>query len=165
MPDFPPRLGAAFQNSNESWLSRVCGNARQLAQGTQLKLSDANDALVYFADLRTGPRFGRAQTASALTHAAIMIALTLPGRFIPRHPNLRARRGDSSRQLTPLSPICYATFWVLIFPVVRAAAVIATLFPRPPGVFPHFRPYNYSSRPYPKMSRSAGWRSADNYRS
>jgi len=104
MPDFLPRLSAAFQNSSESWLSRVYGNARQLAHRARLKVVSANGAAVHFADLRTGPRLGRAQTASVLTHAAIMITLAAWAVHPSAPKSARTPAGDLSRQLTPLSP-------------------------------------------------------------
>jgi protein TonB len=104
MHDFLPRLSAAFQNSSESWLSRVCGNARQLAHSAGLKVVSANGAPVHFADLRTGPRLGRAQTVSVLTHAAIMITLAAWVVHPPAPKSSRTPAGDSAHQLTPLSP-------------------------------------------------------------
>jgi protein TonB len=104
MPDVLPRLSAAFQSSSESWFSRVYGNACQLAHNAGLKVVSANGAPVNFADLRTGPRLGRAQTVSVLTHAAIMITLAVWAVHPPAPKSSHPAAGDSARQLTPLSP-------------------------------------------------------------
>jgi periplasmic protein TonB len=103
MPDFLPRFSASLQNARESWLSRVCSNARQLAHGTALKISSANGAPLHLLDLRAGPRLGRAQTASMLTHAAILgvLAVWAVRPATQKPPRISV---DSSRQLTPLSP-------------------------------------------------------------
>jgi protein TonB len=104
MPDFLPRFSAVFNNAGESWFSRVYGNARQLAHGIGLKVSSANGAPLHLLDLRVGPRLGRAQTASMLTHAAILVLFAIwavrPATFKPPHIPV----SDSSHQLTPLSP-------------------------------------------------------------
>jgi periplasmic protein TonB len=104
MPDFLPRFSTAFQNASESWFSRVCSNARQLAHGTALKMSSANGVPLHLLDLRVAPRLGRAQTASMLTHAAILGVLAVWAvRPVTQKPP-RILVSDSSRQLTPLSP-------------------------------------------------------------
>jgi len=104
MPDFLPRFSVASQDSSESWLSRVCSNAQQLAHRTGLNLSSANGAPLRLVDLRRGSRLGRAQYGSILTHAAIISALAIwavhPSAQKPPH----TPAGDPSRQLTPLSP-------------------------------------------------------------
>ncbi len=103
MPDFLPRFSASFQNARESWLTRVYSNARQLAHGAALKISSANGAPIHLLDLRTGPRLGRAQSASMLTHAAIIAAFA--AWFI--HPSLkqtpRISPADPAQQLAPIS--------------------------------------------------------------
>ena len=96
MPDFLPRFNAASQDSRETWLSRVCSNAQQLAHRTGLSLSSANGAPVDLVDLRRGSRLGRAQYGSMLMHAAIISALAIWA----VHPSARTPAGDSSRQLT-----------------------------------------------------------------
>ena len=104
MPDFLPRFNPTSQNPNESWLSRVRSNAQQLVHRTGLSLSSANGAPLHLVNLRGGSRLGRAQYGSILTHAAIISALAI----WTVHPSVqktpRTPAGDSSRQLTPLSP-------------------------------------------------------------
>ncbi len=104
MPDFFPRFSAASQNSNESWLSRVCSNAQQLAHRTGLSLSSANGAPLHRVDVRRGLRLGRAQYASMLTHAAIISAVAIWAVHPSAQKPSRTPAGDSSRQLTALSP-------------------------------------------------------------
>lgn len=104
MPDFLPRFNAASQNSSESWLSRVRSNAQQLAHRTGLSLSSANGAPLHLLDLRRGWRLGRAQYASMLTHAAIISALAVWAIHPSSQNTPRPPAGDSSHQLTPLSP-------------------------------------------------------------
>lgn len=104
MPDFLPRFDAPSQDPSESWLSRVCSNAKQLAHHTGLHLSSANGAPLHLVDLGRGSRLGCAQYGSMLTHAAIISALAIwavhPSAQKPPH----TPAGDSSRQLTALSP-------------------------------------------------------------
>jgi periplasmic protein TonB len=104
MPDCPPRFSTAFQDSSESWLSRVCSNAQQLAHRTGLSLSSANGAPLHLLDLRSRSRLGRAQYASMLTHAAIISALAIWAVHPSAQKPSRTPAGDSSHQLTPLSP-------------------------------------------------------------
>jgi protein TonB len=103
MPDFLPRFSAAFQNTSESWLFRVYSNARQLAHGTALKICSPNGAPIHLLDLRTGPRLGRAQSASVLTHAAILAAFA--AWFI--HPSAiqtpHTSATGATHELTPIS--------------------------------------------------------------
>ena len=104
MPDFLPRFTAPLQNTNESWLSRVCGNARQLAQRAGLKIVSANGAPLHLLDLRRGSRLGRAQYASILTHTTIVAVLVIWAMrtTVTKFPHTLS--GDPTRQLTPLSP-------------------------------------------------------------
>jgi periplasmic protein TonB len=104
MPDFLPGFSAASRNSSESWLSRVCSNAQQLARRTGLSLSSANGAPLHLVDLRRGSRLGRAQYASMLTHAAIISVLAIWAVHPSPQKPPRTPAGDSSRQLTALSP-------------------------------------------------------------
>jgi periplasmic protein TonB len=104
MPDFLPHLSAAFQNSSESWLFRVCGNARHLAHSAGLKIVSANGAPLHLLDLRRESRLGRAQYASVLTHAAILAVLVAWAVRPPATKFPPTLTDDSSRQLTPLSP-------------------------------------------------------------
>lgn len=103
MPDFLPRFSTSFENARESWLSRVYSNAKQLAHGTALKISRANGAPIHLLDLHTGPRLGRAQSASMLTHAAILAAFA--AWFI--HPAAKQKppvsTTDPASQLAPIS--------------------------------------------------------------
>jgi hypothetical protein len=96
MPDFLPRFSAASQNSSESWLSRVCSNAQQLAHRTGLSLSSALGAPLHLLDLRRGSLLGRAQYGSMLTHAAIILALPF-GLFIPPRKNHRVHQQATLR--------------------------------------------------------------------
>jgi len=104
MPDFLPRFSTASQNSSESWLSRVCSNAQQLTHRTGLSLSSANGAPLHLVDFRRGSRLGRAQYGSMLTHAAIISALAIWAVHPSAQKPPRTTAGESSRQLTPLSP-------------------------------------------------------------
>jgi TonB family protein len=104
MPDFLPRFSAASQESSESWLSRVCSNAQQLAHRTDLSLSSANGAPLHRVHLRRGSRLGRAQYGSMLMHAAIVSALAIWAVHPSAQKTSWTPAGDSSRQLTALSP-------------------------------------------------------------
>src|ERR1700693_4697304 len=104
MPDFLASISDASQNSNQSWLSRVCSNAQQLAHRTGLSLSSANGAPLHRVDVRRGLRLGRAQYASMLTHAAIISAVAIWAVHPSAQKPSRTPAGDSSRQLTALSP-------------------------------------------------------------
>ncbi|HEY2843259.1 MAG TPA: hypothetical protein VGJ09_06400, partial [Bryobacteraceae bacterium] len=103
MPEFPPRLRASLQNNGESWLARVFENAQQLAHVTGLKISSVNGAPLHLLEHWRGRRIGRAQSASVLTHAAIIAvfaawAIQRPPAQTPRRPI------DPAHQLTSLSP-------------------------------------------------------------
>jgi periplasmic protein TonB len=102
VPDFLPRFSASFQNARESWISRVYSNTRQLAHGTALKISSANGAPLHFLNLRTGSRLGRAQSASMLTHAAILAAFAAWFIHPPATQTPRITAGEPTRQLTPI---------------------------------------------------------------
>lgn len=104
MPDLLPRFSASLQNSRESWLSRVYGNACQLARRTGLRLSSSNGAPLHFVDLRTGPRLGNAQYASALTHAVIFLVMAVWAVHPSSRKPLPKPIADASERLTPLSP-------------------------------------------------------------
>jgi TonB family protein len=104
MPDFLPRFSAASHNSSESWFSRVCSNAQQLAHHTGLSLSSANGAPLHLVDLRKGSRLGCAQYGSMLMHAAIISALAIWAVRPSAQKPPRTPAGDSSHQLTALSP-------------------------------------------------------------
>jgi protein TonB len=103
MPEFPPRFRASLQNNGESWLARVFDNAQQVAHGTGLKISSANGAPLHLLEHRRGRRLGRAQSASVLTHAAIVAVFAVWA--IQRPPSQTPRRPiDPERQLMSLSP-------------------------------------------------------------
>jgi periplasmic protein TonB len=104
MPDLLPRFSSSFQNAGESWLSRVYSNALQLAHGTALKISSANGAPLHLLDLRTGPRLGRAQSASMLTHAAIIAAFVAWFIHPPANLTPRISAAAPTHELTPISP-------------------------------------------------------------
>jgi hypothetical protein len=104
MPDFLPRFNAPSQDPSESWLSRVCSNAKQLAHHTALNLSSAHAAPLHLVDLRRGSRLGRAQYGSMLTHAAIISALAIWAVHPSAQKPPSTPAGDSSRQLTALAP-------------------------------------------------------------
>jgi periplasmic protein TonB len=103
MPDFLPRFSAAFQNARESWFSRVYSNAHQLAHGTALKISSANGAPLHLLDLRTGPRLGRSQSASMLTHAAIIAAFAAWFIHAPANLTPRISATEPAQHLAPIS--------------------------------------------------------------
>ena len=103
MPDFLPRFSASSQNTSESLLSRVYSNAHQLAHGTALKISSANGVPIHLLDLRTGPRLGRAQSASMLTHAAIIAAFAAWFIHPPLKQTPRISATDPAQQLAPIS--------------------------------------------------------------
>ena len=73
-------MGAPFlrhRPTSESWFSRVRENFRQAFASTGLTHSSSNGAPIHLLDVASTGKAGRAQTASLLTHAAIIVALAL----------------------------------------------------------------------------------------
>jgi TonB family protein len=73
-------LGAPFlrhRPNSESWLTRVRENLVQAFASTRLTHSSSNGAPIHLLQLGSNGKAGRAQTASLLTHAAIIAALAL----------------------------------------------------------------------------------------
>jgi periplasmic protein TonB len=73
-------LGAPFlrhRPNSESWFTRVRENFRQAFASTGLTHSSSNGAPIHLLEVGPTGKAGRAQTASLLTHAAIIVALAL----------------------------------------------------------------------------------------
>ena len=73
-------MGAPFlrhRQSSESWFTRVRENFRQAFASTRLTHSSSNGAPIHLLELGSTGKGGRAQTASLLTHAAIIGVLAL----------------------------------------------------------------------------------------
>jgi protein TonB len=78
---------SSLQPSQDSWLRRVHDNFHQLLTPARVFPSSANGAPIHFLKWERSPRVGRAQSASLLTHAAIIsavaaVAIHPPG---PKH--------------------------------------------------------------------------------
>jgi periplasmic protein TonB len=73
-------VGAPFlrhRPTSESWFTRVRENFRQVFVATRLTPSASNGAPIHLLKLDTTGKVGRAQTASLLTHAAIIAAIAI----------------------------------------------------------------------------------------
>ena len=73
-------MGAPFlrhRPNSESWFTRVRENFRQAFASTGLTHSSSNGAPIHLLEVGPTGKAGRAQTASLLTHAAIIAALLL----------------------------------------------------------------------------------------
>jgi protein TonB len=73
-------LGAPFlrhRPHSESWFTRVRENFRQAFASTGLRHSSSNGAPIHLLEFGPTGKAGRAQTASLLTHAAIIVVLAL----------------------------------------------------------------------------------------
>jgi protein TonB len=73
-------VGAPFLHhrpNSESWFTRVRENFRQVFAPTTLTPSASNGAPIHLLKLDPTGKAGRAQTASLLTHAAIVVAFVL----------------------------------------------------------------------------------------
>jgi protein TonB len=75
-------MGAPFLRGNppsspESWLTRIRENLRQLLAPTELSPSSSNGVPIHLLKLDPTGKAGRAQTASLVTHAAIVTAILL----------------------------------------------------------------------------------------
>jgi hypothetical protein len=68
---------SSLQASPDSWLHRVRENFQQLLTPSRIFPSSANGAPIHFLKWEKSPRAGRAQSASLLTHAAIIAALAV----------------------------------------------------------------------------------------
>jgi protein TonB len=83
-------LGAPFLRhrlSSESWFTRVRENFRQTFSSTRLTHSSSNGAPIHLLELGPTGKAGRAQTASLLTHAAIVGVLAMLA--LQTHTSLR----------------------------------------------------------------------------
>ena len=80
------RLISSLLSSQDSLLQRVRDNFHQLLAPARVFPSSANGAPIHLPRWERSPRSGRAQTASLLTHAAIIAALALVA-VQPRRPN------------------------------------------------------------------------------
>jgi periplasmic protein TonB len=69
------RSFASLLSSEETWFSRVRENLRQRFAGAPLFPSSANGAPIHFLKWGRPQRTGRAQSASLITHAVILVAL------------------------------------------------------------------------------------------
>jgi protein TonB len=72
-----PVLGNGPSSESNSWLTRVRENFRQLLTSTRLSPSSANGAPIHLLKLSRTGKAGRAQTASLLTHAAVVATVAL----------------------------------------------------------------------------------------
>jgi protein TonB len=72
-----PFLRGSSSFSPESWLTRVRENLRQLFASTGLSPSSSNGGPIHLLKFDSSGKAGHAQTASFLTHAAIIAAITL----------------------------------------------------------------------------------------
>ena len=79
------RSFTSLSSSEDSWLHRVRENFHQLFTPRSSFPSSANGAPIHLLPGRKGARSGKAQSASALTHAAIICALVL---LATRHPGV-----------------------------------------------------------------------------
>ena len=80
------RLVSSFQSSQDSWLQRIRENFHQLLTPARAFPSSANGAPIHLLHQRGSVSSGRAQSASLVTHAAVLGALLLLA--------FPARRGD-----------------------------------------------------------------------
>jgi protein TonB len=106
---------SSLQPSRDSWLHRVRDNFHQLLTPTRGFPSSANSASIHFLKWERSPRVDRAQSASLLTHAAIISALAIvamhppgpihdpvpPGQKISNYFPLPAKLLDSLRGHDP----------------------------------------------------------------
>ncbi len=79
------RPSTSVLSSSDSLFQRVIENFRQVFTPTRIFPSSANGAPLHLPRWERAPRSGRAQSASLLTHAAILTALALLS-FPTRHP-------------------------------------------------------------------------------
>jgi periplasmic protein TonB len=87
-------LGAPFlrhRPTSDSWFTRVRENFRQAFASTRLTHSSSNGAPIHLLQLDPAGKAGRAQTASLLTHAAIVAVLALLA--IQTHTTTVAKNG------------------------------------------------------------------------
>ncbi|SRR5712692_1920853 len=68
---------SSLQASQDSWLQRVRENFQQILTPARIFPSSANGAPIHFLKWERSPRTSRAQSASLLTHTAIMTALAV----------------------------------------------------------------------------------------
>ena len=89
MPD-TPRDFSPFSCSSESWLARVRENFFQLFAHAAYAPTSANGAPIHLLRFERSSRKSRAQTASLLTHGAILVALAFAAsRVAPAPPKLK----------------------------------------------------------------------------
>lgn len=105
------RFFSSFQTTQDSWLSRVRENFQQLLMPARSFPSSANGAPLHLLRWENSARSGRAQSASLLSHATIIVALAIvvmhppgskrdplpPGEKIPRNIAVPARLLDLLR--------------------------------------------------------------------
>jgi periplasmic protein TonB len=72
-----PFLRGSWSPPSGSWLSRVGDNLRQLLMSPRLSPSSSNGVPIHLLKLDSTGKAGRAQTASLLTHSAIVAAILL----------------------------------------------------------------------------------------
>jgi len=77
MGDPLSRLLSPFQSSQDTWLQRIHENLHQLFAPTRIFPSSANGAPIHLLRWAASGGSGRAQSASLITHAAILAALIL----------------------------------------------------------------------------------------
>jgi len=82
MRDPLSRKFSSLQPSQESWFQRVRDNFRQFLMPTRVFPSSANGAPIHLLRWGKSARFGRTQSVSLLTHAAIIFGLA----FVAAHP-------------------------------------------------------------------------------
>jgi protein TonB len=86
---------ASLRSSNESWFSRVRENLRQLFTAGPLFPTSANGAPIHILKNQRTATEGRAQTASVLTHGALILGLALLSVQSPGQKGGPLKGGDS----------------------------------------------------------------------
>src|SRR2546428_13505344 len=93
---------SSLQPSQDSWLQRVRDNFHQLLTPARIFPSSANGAPVHFLNWEKSRRAGRAQSASLLTHAVIVLALAV---VWIRPPGVKYKSGPSGPKTPRLFPL------------------------------------------------------------
>jgi len=93
---------SSLQPSQDSWLQRVRDNFHQLLTPARIFPSSANGAPVHFLNWEKSRRAGRAQSASLLTHAVIVLALAV---VAIRPPVEKYKSGPSDQRTPSLFPL------------------------------------------------------------
>src|SRR3989441_11544251 len=97
---------SSLQPSQDSWLQRVRDNFHQLLTPARIFPSSANGAPVHFLNWEKSRRAGRAQSASLLTHAVIVLALAV----VAIRPPVEKYKSGPSHQRTPSLITVHAKF-------------------------------------------------------